>query len=208
MHTISYVPQGLDMKCCPCYPTTQSRRLCAKYCVPSRISILLLLQFCQADFSGGLRDQADLQPSAAMQEDQPQEYSSCILKKWYVLLRIPVGSCYESSSLEGWRGSTWHALRPWTSQIPTWHSQRWSMYHPQHESEEYDSTQLRSTQSQVLLLNQLCQENPTLLEGSHQSILPAWWAASAELGGWSVHIFQPVWRGRLNMHSWQRQVRV
>jgi hypothetical protein len=63
------------------------------------------------------------------------------------------------------------------------------MHRPQHECEEYDSTQLRSTQSQVLLLDQLCQENPTLLEGSHQSILSAWWAASAELGGWScTHI--------------------
>ncbi len=63
------------------------------------------------------------------------------------------------------------------------------MYLPQPESEEYASTQLGSTHSQVLLLNQLCQETPTLLEGSLQFILPALWAASAELGGWScTHI--------------------
>ncbi len=58
------------------------------------------------------------------------------------------------------------------------------MYHPQHEPAEYDSTQLRSVQSLGLLLCLLCQENLTL-EGFRQSILQAWWEASAKLGGWS-----------------------
>ncbi len=49
---------------------------------------------------------------------------------------------------------------------------------------EYDSTQLRSTRSLGQLSHRPCQENPTLPEGSLASILPAWWAASAEQGGW------------------------
>jgi hypothetical protein len=59
------------------------------------------------------------------------------------------------------------------------------MYHPQHEPAEYDSAELRSIQSPGLLLHLLCQKNLTLLEGFRQSILPAWWEASAKLGGWS-----------------------
>jgi hypothetical protein len=59
-----------------------------------------------------------------------------------------------------------------------------SLYHPQHEPAEYDSTRLRSTHSQGLLFHLLCQENLTLPEGFRQSILLAWWEASAKLGGW------------------------
>ena len=59
------------------------------------------------------------------------------------------------------------------------------MHHPQHEPAEYDSTQLQSIQSLGLLLCLLCQETLTLLEGFRQSILQAWWEASAKLGGWS-----------------------
>ncbi len=55
------------------------------------------------------------------------------------------------------------------------------MYHPQHEPAEYDSTQL----TLGLLLHLLCQKNLALLEGFRQSILLAWWEASAKVGGWS-----------------------
>ena len=43
----------------------------------------------------------------------------------------------------------------------------------------------RSTRSLGQLSHRPCQENPTPLEGSRQSIQPAWWATSAEQGGLS-----------------------
>ncbi len=71
---------------------------------------------------------------------------------------------------------------------------------------EYDSTQLRSTRSLGQLSHRPCQENPTLLEGSRKSILPAWW--QNRVAG-HVHKFQPVWRGARKMHNehWQHQLR-
>ena len=86
------------------------------------------------------------------------------------------------------------------------HSQRKSMYHPQHEPAEYDSTQLLSIQSLGLLLCLLCQENLTLPEGFRQSILQAWWEALQNWVAGPVHVFQPGLRGRSTMHCWQRQL--
>jgi hypothetical protein len=53
VQTGTYEPQGIDMRCCQCYPTTLSHGLCVKYYEPSRNSILPFCLSCLADSSGG-----------------------------------------------------------------------------------------------------------------------------------------------------------